>query len=136
MKTRPKIATQTGIIAISSAAIPDGTVCSPQATAPMPPPMRSAPTMKQSRSCVRVGRTSAPRRTIATADEHHDAGDQESRRRHQERRDRLDRDPDPEVGRAPDDVEDQDRQPDERRAALGAVLSLVGIVGWSKVRAV
>ena len=68
MKTRLKIATHAGIRAISRAAIPDGTVCSPHATAPMPPPMRSAPTMKQSRSWVRVGRTSALRRTIATAD--------------------------------------------------------------------
>ena len=49
-KTRLKIATQAGIKAISNAAMPDGTVCSPHATAPMPPPMSSAPTMKLSRS--------------------------------------------------------------------------------------
>ncbi len=66
-KTRLKIAIQTGIIAMRSAAIPDGTVCSPQATAPIPPPMSIAPTMNESRSSTSEGRTSARRRTIATA---------------------------------------------------------------------
>ena len=37
-KSRPKIATQTGIIAMRSAVIPDGIVCSPKATMPIPPP--------------------------------------------------------------------------------------------------
>jgi hypothetical protein len=47
--TRPRTATQTGIIAISSAAIPEGTVCSPHATRPIPPPRRRAPTTNMSR---------------------------------------------------------------------------------------
>ena len=66
-KTLPRTATQTGIIAISRPAIPDGTVCSPHATAPIPPPMSSAPMIALSRHCRRVGRGMAPRRTTATA---------------------------------------------------------------------
>jgi len=54
-RIRPKTATQTGIIAMSSAAMPEGMVCSPQATMPIPPPSRSAPTMAESRHSRRVG---------------------------------------------------------------------------------
>ena len=58
-KMPPRIATHTGIIAISSAAIPDGTVCSPNATSPIPPPSSSAPTIALSRHSRRVGTTKA-----------------------------------------------------------------------------
>ncbi len=60
-KPRPKIATQTGIIAMSRAAMPDGIVCSPNATMPMPPPSSSAPTMSVSRHSRRLGMTKDPR---------------------------------------------------------------------------
>ncbi len=52
---RPKIAIQTGTIATSRAAIPDGTVCSPQATMPIPPPRSRAPTIALSRHSRRLG---------------------------------------------------------------------------------
>ena len=58
---RPRIATQTGIIAMSSAAMPDGIVCSPNATMPMPPPSSSVPTMIVSRHSRRLGATNEPR---------------------------------------------------------------------------
>ena len=44
------------------------------------------------------------------------AGNEEPRGRHQERRDRPHRQVDPEVGRAPDDVDDRERGPDAGRA--------------------
>ncbi len=50
-KIQPRIATQTGIIAMSKAVMPDGTVCSPKATMPIPPPISSAPTIPLSRHC-------------------------------------------------------------------------------------
>ncbi len=59
--TPPKIATQTGIIAISRAVMPDGIVCSPKATIPIPPPSSSAPTIAESRHSRRVGQVSRPR---------------------------------------------------------------------------
>jgi len=64
--TRPSTAIQTGIIATSSAAMPDGIVCSPHATMPMPPPSSSAPTIVESRSSRRVGRLIVPRSRTAT----------------------------------------------------------------------
>ena len=60
-KARPKIATHTGIIPMRSAAMPDGIVCSPHATPPMPPPSSSPPTIVESRSSRRVGQRSAAR---------------------------------------------------------------------------
>ncbi len=64
-KIRPKIATQTGMVAMSSAVMPDGIVCSPNATMPIPPPSRSAPTMALSRHSRRLGTTKArPSRAI------------------------------------------------------------------------
>jgi hypothetical protein len=44
-----------------SAAIPDGIVCSPQATMPIPPPRSIAPTIVLSRHSRRVGGTNSPR---------------------------------------------------------------------------
>ncbi len=63
-KTRPRIATQTGIMAISRAAMPDGTVCSPNATIPIPPPSSRAPTIALSRHSRADGRLSE-RRSLA-----------------------------------------------------------------------
>ncbi len=64
-KIRPRTATQTGIIAMNRAAMPDGIVCSPNATRPIPPPSRSAPTIALSRHSRRVGATNArPSRAI------------------------------------------------------------------------
>ena len=66
-KSRPKMATQTGSIAIRSAVIPDGIVCSPKATMPIPPPSRRPPTMSESRHSRRVGHVEvAARRAGAT----------------------------------------------------------------------
>ena len=69
--------------------------------------------MKQSRHSRRVGICDRAAAEDRHRDEHHEPGDGEPRRGHDERRDRLDRDPDPEVRRPPDDVQDQDRGPDE-----------------------
>ena len=113
-KIPPRIATQTGIIAISSAVMPDGTVCSPKATMPIPPPSRSAPTIALSRHSRRVGMTNDAALAGDRPGQQDRAGQQEAGRRHQERRDRVDRDRDPEVGRAPDDVEDEHPEPDRR----------------------
>ena len=66
-KIRPKTATHTGIIAIRTPAIPDGTVSSPQATAPMPPPISRAPTIEVSRISRIVGRVRWSLRKMATA---------------------------------------------------------------------
>ena len=60
-RARPKIATQTGINAMISAAIPDGIVCSPHATMPIPPPRSSAPTIALSRHSRRLGIANEPR---------------------------------------------------------------------------
>ena len=65
-KSRPSTATHTGIRAISRAAMPDGMVCSPHATMPIPPPSRSAPTMLVSRTSRRLGRRNSPRCRSAT----------------------------------------------------------------------
>ena len=54
-------ATQTGISAIIRAAMPEGTVSSPRATMPIPPPSRSPPTIVESRHSRRVGQTKADR---------------------------------------------------------------------------
>ena len=51
----------TGIVAIMRAAMPDGMVCSPQATSPIPPPRSSAPTIAESRHSRRVGQMKSPR---------------------------------------------------------------------------
>ena len=64
-KIPPSTATQIGIVAMSRAAIPDGTVSSPKATKPMPPPRSSAPTIALSRTSRRVGMTNE-RRSRAT----------------------------------------------------------------------
>ena len=67
-KIPPRIATQTGISPTRSAAIPDGTVCSPNATNPLPPPNSSAPTIALSRHSRRLGRTNErPSRAIDQA---------------------------------------------------------------------
>jgi len=67
-KIPARIATQTGISPTRSAAIPDGTVCSPKATSPFPPPRSNAPTMALSRHSRRVGRTNErPSRAIDQA---------------------------------------------------------------------
>ncbi len=116
---RPKIATQTGIIAMSSAVIPDGMVCSPNATMPMPPPSSRPPTMSESRHSRRVGATKRAAIARERPEQQDRTGDAEADRGHEERRDRLDRDRDPEVGRAPDDVEDEHAQP-EPHASSGA----------------
>ena len=51
------MATHIGIMAMRRAAIPDGMVCSPHATIPIPPPSRNAPTIALSRHSRRVGAT-------------------------------------------------------------------------------
>ena len=60
-KMPPSTATHTGIVAIMRAAMPDGMVCSPQATSPIPPPRSSAPTIAESRHSRRVGQMKSPR---------------------------------------------------------------------------
>ena len=55
-KARPRIATQTGSSATKMAAIPDGTVRSPNATMPIPPKRRAPPTIAESRHSRRLGR--------------------------------------------------------------------------------
>ena len=61
-------------------------------------------------------------------------GQAEPDARHQERRDRLDRDRDAEVGRAPDDVEDEHPEPERCRGRRPEVAGSVGIARWSKWR--
>src|SRR4029079_6106793 len=141
-KMRPRTATQTGIIAIRTPVMPDGTVCSPHATRPMPPPMRSVPMMKLSRPSRRVGISTAPRRRIATA--------ASITRPAMANRDaartnggivstatRIPRYVDPQTTYRIR-IAAQTRTGEVGRAALEAVGSGsgVGIVGWSKVRAV
>ena len=114
-KTRPSTATHSGIIAISRAAIPDGTVCSPRATRPMPPAMSAAPMIVMSRNSRRVGNGIRPRRRMRATPRMTSPASPNLVPGEEERRDRLDRDPDPEVRRAPDDVEDRDPDPDQAR---------------------
>ena len=107
-KSRPKTATQTGIIAISSAAMPDGIVCSPNATMPIPPPSSRPPTIARV-APLAPGRPDEARRGRGRCDQASRIapGEREPDRGHEERRDRVDRDRDPEVGRAPHEVEDE-----------------------------
>ena len=123
-RARPKIATQTGINAMIRAAIPDGIVCSPHATMPIPPPRSSAPTIALSRHSRRLGIANEPRARTTDEGQEHQPGEGEAGRRHEERRDRLDRHGDAEVGRSPDDVEDEQAEP-ELAAAGGP-----GGAGW------
>src|SRR5262249_41427109 len=63
--TRPKIAAHAGINAMTRAVTPDGTVCSPQAARPIPPPMSAAPTIAESRhSRLDGGENDRPSRAI------------------------------------------------------------------------
>ena len=57
----PKIASHIGTRAMSSAAMPVGIVCSPQATRPVPPRSSIVPTIDASRTWTRVGRAIRPR---------------------------------------------------------------------------
>ena len=126
--SRPKMATQTGISAMNRAVMPDGMVCSPKATMPMPPPSSRPPTMKESRHSRRVGGTNRPRSRASDQSEQDAAGDREPDRRHEERRDRLDRDRDPQVRRAPDDVQDEHA----RARCLGPRYGAGGRRGWHR----
>ena len=76
-RIRPKIAIQTGMSAMSRAVIPDGMVCSPKATMPIPPPSSSAPTTVVSRHSRRVGATNPVRAPQADPGEQDGAGQQE-----------------------------------------------------------
>ena len=68
--------------------------------------------MMLSRHSRRLGATNDPRCPGDRPAHQDGSGDAEPDRGHQERWDRLDRDRDAEVGRAPDDVEDQQPEPD------------------------
>ena len=94
--------------------MPEGMVRSAHTTPPFPPNRRNVPTIAADLQCARVGRSpSRSPRLIATRTA--GAGDQESDRRRHERRKRLVRDPDREVGRAPADVDGRQRGPDANR---------------------
>ena len=103
---------QNGANATSTAARPLGTVCSAQTTAPLPRPISRTPrTTSDSHCCPR--REASPRmrknamsRVPATTQR--SAG-------HQQRRNRLNRDANGQIGRAPDQAEDD---PGHVRAAL------------------
>ena len=77
--------------------------------------------MEESRHSRRVGQ--AKRAPIAgeRPGEEDAAGDAEADRRHEERRDRLDRHRDAEVRRAPDEVQDEHAEPDPGAPVAGAV---------------
>ena len=130
-RARPKTATQTGMSAMSRAVMPDGMVCSPNATRPMPPPSSRRPTMSAVAPFA-SGRAPNERAAIAQqrpADQER-AGGAEPGRGHEERREGLDGDGDRQVGRAPDDVEHQHpSQTGPRSAGAG---DSFGIGGWSK----
>ena len=94
---------QSGTTATSSAATPEGTRCSAQATPPLPP----------SRSRVPADEPSAPRRceraagalTESRPRQQDRAGEDEPRPGHEQRRQRLHRETDGEVRRPPDEVD-------------------------------
>ena len=95
--------------------MPDGTVCSAQATSPMPPQQQEA-RRRWRRRAARGGSAArmVRRWRSATAPASRQPGEHEPQEAHQERRDRLDGDLDPEVGRAPHEVEDEQAGPDRR----------------------
>jgi len=100
-----KTTIQMGTLATSRAATPEGTNCSPQLTPPLPPARRSTPTIVVAVHWLRPGRSPAvsPRRTDQAYNKH--ARDGKTGGSHQQRRNGVNRDPDAEVGRAPDDIE-------------------------------
>ncbi len=115
-KTRPKMVIQTGMVAMSRAVMPDGMVCSPQATKPMPPPSSRPPTMAESIHSRRDGHTKARPARATRPGQQHESGQTEPGAGHEERRDGLDRHRDGQVRAAPHDVEHEQAQPD--RAGL------------------
>ena len=87
--------------------------------------------MTLSRHSRRVGGDEPAALASHRPEQQDEAGEREADRRHEERRDRLDRDRDAEVGRAPDDVEDEHAEPDPGPRYGGGGCA-VGIGGWSK----
>ena len=105
-----------GVAATSSAAIPDGTVCSATATPPLPPSRSRSPTVA---AAAELARTDPQRaRPLAHRDDRAEqqAGEQEAGAHRQQRRDGLHDHPDRQVGRAPDEVDGDKGDPDGQRA--------------------
>ena len=96
-------AIQSGTVAMMSATNPLGRYCSPQATPPLPKSSRHAAD-DQRRSPVDQGEPLARRARAVCEREEQQTGEDESRARHEQRGDGLDRDVDREVRRSPDDV--------------------------------
>ena len=71
----------------------------------------STPTIAVARHSARVGTAAPPKQARPRVE--HGARDQEPRCRHEERRQRLDREQDREIRRAPDDVDDREREQHE-----------------------
>ena len=111
-----------GTVPTSSAAMPDGTRCSDQTTSPLPPTKSSTPTIAVERQCARGRRRGSAEHTRPSIEQR--ARQQEPHARHQKRRQRLDREQDREVRRAPDDVDDgkrtRQREPGRRGCGVGA----------------
>ena len=100
-------AMKSGTLATRSAAVPDGTRCTAQATPPVSSTRSAVPTIAAARHSRRPGRTaSSPRRAATGVEER--AGDQEAHGEHQERRQRPVGHGHAEVRRSPDDVDDRE----------------------------
>jgi hypothetical protein len=84
------------------AAMPKAPIARPQTTEPLPPSSRKEPDRRVHPPLVRRRPRGAPE---LQESEQQRAGDQETRPRHQERRHGFHRDPDAEVGAAPDQVD-------------------------------
>ena len=110
---------QIGIVAIRTAATPEGMYRSASTTPPLPPSSRRVPMMNAERQWTAVGSLG---RLVRAAEagvgreraEHEPAGDHVANAGGQERRQGLDHHRDAEVGRAPDHVHDEQRKRDRR----------------------
>jgi hypothetical protein len=91
---------KSGVIATSSAAMPDGIRRSATPTSELPS-MSNDPTIAAVRNC---GRVTAGARSHSRGDEHDEPGKTEPTRRQNERRNRLDRETNSEIRGAPDQV--------------------------------
>ena len=94
--------------------IPDGTVCSPTATSPIPPLTSKCPDDGRVPYLDPGGHPEIAAFTSDRPAEQHEPCEEEPAAGHQERRDGVDRDGHAEVGRAPDEVEDEHPEQDRR----------------------
>ena len=122
--TRRNTTTHSGIEATISAASPDGMSASESVTPPMPMPSRRKPSSALAASSRRVTASAErPRRTVRIVGED-DGREQQPAPGPEQRRERLDEDRDPEVGRSPDQVDGDQPGPD-----LGGARFLVAAAG-------